>query len=301
MIRFDVGPAECPDPFANYLFKGREFKPVRHERQAVKLQRAKLMARLKRFLRAEAKKAAAALRAGLGVDVHKADEPDDDGESPPVALVEVVLASMTFAAWVETLPEIVESFLAGVAVDGGSATLAALGITEEAVIAAMRTRAREWAVQRAAEMVGRKVVGGVLVDNPAARWVITEATRDQVRDAVMRGLRDGLSPAELANALEQSAAFSEARALMVARTEMAMADVAGAMSAYRATPGVVGKRWITANDDRVSDECALCEAAGTVGLDDTFPTGVDAPPNHPNCRCAVVPVFDDESHDALTN
>jgi SPP1 gp7 family putative phage head morphogenesis protein len=299
VIRFDVEPGECADPFAHHVFKGRAMKPVRHERQVVKLQRAKMFAALKRFFRSEAKKAAATLRAGLGVDVHKADNSEDGSPSP--ALVEVVLASMIFADWAVTLPKIVQPFIVGIAVDGGSETLDALGIMDNTVIAAMRTRAKAWGAERAAEMVGRKWVGGVLVDNPNARWVITDSTRDLIRDAVMSGLNEGASPAELASAIEDSAAFSETRALMVARTEMASADVAGAMSAYRATPGVVGKRWITAGDDRVSDECAECEAAGTVGLDENFPTGVDAPPNHPNCRCAVVPVFDDDPHDALTN
>lgn len=292
MIRFDVGPSDCGDTFAHHLLKGG-LKPVQHERKSVKLLRAKLMARLKRFLRSEAKNAAAKLRAGFGIAIHKAS----DDEAPSMAFVEVLLAGMTFDAWVDTLPELMEPFLVGMAVDGGSATLEALGVFDDAVIAAMRTRAREWATYRAAEMVGRKVVGGVLVDNPNARWVITSATRDMVRDEVMRGLREGLSPAELANALEQSAAFSESRAIMVSRTEMATADVAGAMASYRSVPGVVGKRWITAQDDRVSDECAICEDAGTVGINEAFPTGVDAPPNHPNCRCAVVPVFDDEVHD----
>ena len=63
------------------------------------------------------------------------------------------------------------------------------------------------------------------------------------------------------------------------------------LAAYR-EPGVAtGKAWLTAGDEPVDDDCQENEDARPIGLDEDFPNG-DMP--HPNCRCTVLPVIDEE-------
>jgi HK97 family phage portal protein len=50
------------------------------------------------------------------------------------------------------------------------------------------------------------------------------------------------------------------------------------------------KKWITAKDDRVCPDCARLNGE-IVDKNALFSGGVDSAPFHPNCRCAVVPVF----------
>lgn len=74
----------------------------------------------------------------------------------------------------------------------------------------------------------------------------------------------------------------------IALTEVTRAMSAAAMSHYHAA-GVTSVRWITAEDARVCADCDANEAAGPHPLGTPFPSGAMAPPEHPRCRCALVP------------
>ena len=81
--------------------------------------------------------------------------------------------------------------------------------------------------------------------------------------------------------------------MMVARTETAYADVQGNLEGYRASGVVAKKEWLVSQDE----VCPECEALDgkVVDLDEPFPgQGGDGPPLHPNCRCDVLPVLQDE-------
>lgn len=77
----------------------------------------------------------------------------------------------------------------------------------------------------------------------------------------------------------------------VALTEVTRAMTAASLDTYRLN-GIEGKAQLTAEDDRVCDECAENEEYGPVAVDDELPNG--DPPTHPNCRCALVPVSPEE-------
>lgn len=141
------------------------------------------------------------------------------------------------------------------------------------MLAQANKRAIKWAEERAADLVTQ----------------IRETTRDRVRELVAKALEEGWSNEQLAAALEDSEAFSDARALMIARTETAFADVAGNLIGWQESGVVESKEWIVAQDN----ECDACaELAGEiVPLDEEFPEG--DPPLHPNCRCDVLPVLAD--------
>jgi phage head maturation protease len=151
-----------------------------------------------------------------------------------------------------------------------------------------------YARDRSAEMVGMKWVDGELVQNPNARWRIDDGTRELLRSDVTSALENGWSNDELANALAESYAFSERRAEVIARTETADADVEGTLAGYRAL-GVTKKRWLTAPD--CCDDCQTLDGE-EVGIDEDFtaPDGsrISGPTLHPQCRCDVLPVLDDD-------
>lgn len=165
----------------------------------------------------------------------------------------------------------------------GNAGAAALDTLGSSGFDALNTEALNYARERAAEMVGMRWSGGELVPNPNAEWAITDSTRDGLRAQVERAFEDGLSPGELAARIRDSYDFSAQRAEMVARTELASAHVEGSLEAWRESGVVSGKRWILGSEHGGEDDCDLNAAAGVIGINETFPSGDEAPPLHPNC------------------
>jgi SPP1 gp7 family putative phage head morphogenesis protein len=178
--------------------------------------------------------------------------------------------------------------------DGAREALAQLGVGDdiEALTKQVNERAVEWAKDRAAEMVGkRRLPNGELIDNPNASWVIEDSTREMLRSDVARAIEEGWSNDKLAGQIADSYAFSDERAMMIARTETAFADVAGNMIAYKESGLVDKKQWLAAAD--CCDECQDLNGE-VVGIDEPFSDGSDAPPAHPNCRCDFLPIQTDE-------
>jgi SPP1 gp7 family putative phage head morphogenesis protein len=90
--------------------------------------------------------------------------------------------------------------------------------------------------------------------------------------------------AKLENVLD-----NPSRAKMVAHTEMARAQSAATLESYEQTD-VREKRWLTAEDAKVCVRCDANEAEGAVPSAQPFGSGAMAPPGHPMCRCALMPV-----------
>ena len=158
--------------------------------------------------------------------------------------------------------------------------------------------ALDFSQERAAELVGKKILDdGTVIDNPNPDWAITETTRNDLRDILTAGLRDGASPQELASDIRDSFAFSSSRAEMVARTELAFSHMAGNVAGWKASEVVEGKQSILGSLHDLDDECDDAASDGVIGLDETFSNGEDAPPYHPNCVCDLLPVLNDESED----
>ena len=206
-------------------------------------------------------------------------------------VAKIVTDGLDFGEW-SGLSDVVEPIIRRAAEDGAVAALLQV-MPDPAVgmVTNIRSRAVKWAHDRAAEMVGMKWVGGELIQNPAAEWQITEGTREMIRAQVVEAMQNGDSVQELAGRLKESHAFSNTRARTIARTETAMADNMGNLIGWEETGLVAGKRWITAEDDKVSEICNTNGDMGVIGLHEHFAHGGMTPPAHPNCRCTVVPVL----------
>ena len=81
--------------------------------------------------------------------------------------------------------------------------------------------------------------------------------------------------------------MSKNRSVLIARTETANALSTASLDSI--DMGVDGKQWVTAGDGNVSAECQANEADGIIPVNKEFSSGAMAPPQHPNCRCAVAP------------
>jgi len=82
--------------------------------------------------------------------------------------------------------------------------------------------------------------------------------------------------------------MSKYRSELIARTETASSLSQASLDSMN-DMGIEGKEWVTAGDDLVSDECLGNEAEGVIPVNQVFSGGVSAPPQHPDCRCALAP------------
>ena len=208
-----------------------------------------------------------------------------------------LLLTLDVSAFVD-LPEKVQTMLESVATDGatlGAEQLSGLMDQEafESLVKLVNERAVALAAERSAAMVGMKWVDGVLIENPNAVWSIAEGTRELIRSDVAQALQEGWSNSRLADALmdPDHAAFSEARANMVARTELAKMDMEANAASWKESGLVEQKIWLLAQNP-----CDICEGnarQGPIPVNDAFESGDDAPPVHPNCSCDVAAVVPD--------
>lgn len=168
--------------------------------------------------------------------------------------------------------------------------LLGIGISNQDLFNQVNRLALDYATERAAELVGKKMVDGVLVDNPDARWAITDTTREELRNLVSKAFSEGITPGQLQDAIEESFQFSQVRAEMIARTELARAHIQGAITGAKESGVVVKKYSMLGSEHTLTvgvDECDANVAAGNIPVDAMFPTGDPGPPYHPNCVCSL--------------
>lgn len=142
----------------------------------------------------------------------------------------------------------------------------------------------EYALNRGAELVGKKWLNGVLVDNPSAHWAITETTRSELRDLISEAFVQEWSPAQLSQQIDSAFVFSTGRAEMIAQTETAFAQTAASVNTAT-NLGAETKTVQMSNMHDIDDECDDAEAAGEVPIDEPFPGGSKHVPLHPRCMC----------------
>lgn len=135
-------------------------------------------------------------------------------------------------------------------------------------------RAVEYGQQRGAELIGKKIVDGELVENPNAEWAIDETTRAAVRELVAEAVREGWSVEDFADELEESGVFGDARARMIARTELAIAEARGHVASFREA----GVEEVVIYDGDSDPECQ--EANGQTWTLEEYEAN---PVEHPNC------------------
>lgn len=234
------------------------------------------------FLHTEGNRAAARVARLLGLQ--KAKKPPESGPS-----AEDVIEVAANVEWHELVAP-AESSLFGAAAHGGSIGIGQLEISDVGLISAASENARAYAHERAAELVGMQWRGGKLVPNPNAKWRIDETTRNELRVLVERAFEQETPLEKLVEQVREAGAFSEGRAKTIGRTEIARAQSYGTLHIWQTMGTVKTVRWDMSADHDNRDGCDENHAAGAIPTGQLFPTGVPCPPDHPNCRCALVPV-----------
>lgn len=112
--------------------------------------------------------------------------------------------------------------------------------------------------------------------------------RLNITGSVVRGLREGLNPQDIEDAIASEFAGDAWRIPVIARTELNRAENYGRLAAWKDSNVVKAKEWITAGDDRVRPSHSVVDGE-IVAKGKRFSLGVLAPPGGPNCRCTVAP------------
>ncbi len=116
-----------------------------------------------------------------------------------------------------------------------------------------------------------------------------EETKRRLAGVISNGIQNKRGIPGLSRDLRGTFAdMTKFRSELIARTETANALSQASLDNMEEM-GIDGKEWVTAGDDLVSDECQANEAQGVIPRGETFSGGVDAPPQHPDCRCALAP------------
>jgi hypothetical protein len=112
---------------------------------------------------------------------------------------------------------------------------------------------------------------------------ITDTTRAAVQEQLMAGQQAGEGIPALARRLRDLPAFDQARATVVARTELGTSQQQAALSSYRASGVVVGVRVMDGDQDAI---CAAVDGR-------TYALGQEPPAlGHPNCTRSYLPITD---------
>lgn len=141
---------------------------------------------------------------------------------------------------------------------------------------------REWRAQYALEMDEltlqiRRAVGQGLTHREDERAIMRRVSQAMgVEIDRRRGARG--------SAERQSYRNNFARIQTLTRTLVNRVSAAAAVEAYKLNPDIVlGMQWLTTRDEAVCPRCAALNGT-TYDFDD-----VHLPPEHPNCRCTLVP------------
>jgi SPP1 gp7 family putative phage head morphogenesis protein len=139
----------------------------------------------------------------------------------------------------------------------------------------------------------QKIVDDYLLQNALVHAKgINDTTKSQLTETLRAGIADGEGIPELRARVKS--VFTQAstnRATLIARTETAQAFEYANQRAMTESGVVVGKRWLTANDERTENLCRSLEGI-TVPLDQPFPGGVEPGFIHPGCRCTSIGVVE---------
>lgn len=118
---------------------------------------------------------------------------------------------------------------------------------------------------------------------------LDEETKKRLAHTISQGIETKRGIPGLARDIRTTFSdMSKHRSELIARTETANSLSQASLDTMEDME-IDGKEWVTAGDDRVSDECEANEAQGVIPVGQAFTSGPMAPPQHPDCRCTLSP------------
>jgi hypothetical protein len=167
--------------------------------------------------------------------------------------------------------DIEQATLAGV-----STALTGGDVDDSDVISAANESARDYASERAAELVG------------SGEQSIADTTRDRLREIITQSFKEETGMDDLLSDIDGSGIFDASRARMIARTEANRAELGGNIDAWRAMGNVDLLDWLNGED--ACDECQGYEDGGPYRLAEAEALLDET---HPNCKCGLSPHLDE--------
>lgn len=170
----------------------------------------------------------------------------------------------------------------------------AAGVRKDSVsdlLDAMATDWDTWQPGNAAASLLLNPSGGLaqlLADAGITIRGIDTVTVERLGEVLYTGVRDGSNIQTISRGITAILGDPQ-RAVMIARTETARATSIAARELYNDL-GVEQVEWL------VADPCDLCADnadASPIPIGDTFPSGDNEPPAHPNCMCSIAPYIVD--------
>lgn len=178
------------------------------------------------------------------------------------------------------LGDIIEAEIELIGLDAVSIALGSIGVdSADELVNQVNEAAVEWARSRAAELVS--------VDGEES---LIASTREMIRRIIAQGLADNIGRDAIADNIQSGAAFSETRSLLIANTEIAMANGAAkgiAWDAAKAEGSQMVKQWFVSGEGGVCLICLANEAEGEIPYGEKFESGDKMEPAHPACRCVT--------------
>jgi SPP1 gp7 family putative phage head morphogenesis protein len=161
----------------------------------------------------------------------------------------------------------------------------ATGVQDSASIVGLgKVSAEEYAKRRAAQLIGRYWDGTAW--GPAIRenYRIDEVFRERTERVIEQAIADGLDIGALHEALFDAYADIPRRALVISRTETALAYNEGALANYKE----LGVTHVEVMDGGTGGSCDECEAVN--GQVWTVEEAAASPSAHPNCSRSFLPL-----------
>ena len=150
--------------------------------------------------------------------------------------------------------------------------------------------------KRAADLIGTRfeLTEGVVKEINKKAMVFAEEVNSTTKKKLRKALGEGVSAGEgipqLSDRVED--VFKDRtkyEAERIARTEVSSVSNSAEVEAYKQSGVIEKKEWLAE-----PDACPICAALSgeIVKVNKTFSDGLSAPPAHPNCRCAILPVIE---------
>lgn len=147
------------------------------------------------------------------------------------------------------------------------------------------------AKEQVANLVGKRVQkDGTIVDNPKAKYRISEKTRNDIRHSISTSLSLGEDQASATDRLSRTIKNPK-RAALIAQNE-AVDAYQGGLYQFGIESGAEGKEW---QDIGATDVCRQYSMLGVVALNfDYNGAGLLKPRAHVGCRCGMRYVYAEE-------
>lgn len=232
----------------------------------------KLAAKIHKWFRKEAKRVAAAI-----VELGRLDKLAKQ-QTISQADIDLIIQELNLEGWI-ALAGIITDDLGEIFKKAGIEGLDMVGIeTDEKLTSQLDVRAAQWAADKSTELM-----------------TLADSTREELRGVIADAVENGYGVDELSEAVEDSFAFSQSRAMTIARTELASAHIQGNMSGWKESGVVEQKQSILGSEHDMDDICDDNADQGPIPLDEEFESGDIAPPYHPNCVCDLLPITSEET------